>query len=127
MNFINCAYRTENGQGLLVQKAGGSATAPVDDKRRQLLDTAANADQLVLGIRPEHLTLTAERTPDSLWTGSVYTMKPLGPKTIVHLKVGDDTVPTRSVPRPAGRTSARRNTSEWIWRARTCSTARRGR
>ena len=37
MNFINCAYRTENGQALLVQKAGG-ATAPVDDKRRQLLE-----------------------------------------------------------------------------------------
>ena len=89
MNFINCAYRTENGQALLVQKAGG-ATAPVDDKRRQLLDAAANADQLVLGIRPEHLTLTAERTADSLWTGSVYAIEPLGPKTIVHLKMGDD-------------------------------------
>ena len=89
MNFINCVYRAENGQALLVQKAGG-ATVPVDNQRRQLLESSANADQLVLGIRPEHMTLTAARTADSLWAGSVYAIEPLGPKTIVHLKVGDD-------------------------------------
>ena len=91
MNFINCAYQAEDGQALLVQKAGG-ATAPVDSKRRQLLEGSANADQLVLGIRPEHMTLTAERTAESLWEGSVYAIEPLGPKTIVHLKVRDDLV-----------------------------------
>jgi multiple sugar transport system ATP-binding protein len=89
MNFINCAYRAENGQARLVQRAGGE-TVPVDDKRRRLLEDSANAGQLVLGIRPEHMTLAAERRADTLWEGTVYAIEPLGPKTIVHLKVGDD-------------------------------------
>ena len=76
MNFINCAYQAEDGQALLVQKAGG-ATAPVDSKRRQLLEGSANADQLAAWDPPQYITLTVERTAESLWEGSVYAIDPL--------------------------------------------------
>ena len=91
MNFINCAYQVQDGRPMLVQKAGGAMT-PVDVKRRRLLDGASSAGQLILGIRPEHVTLAAERRADSLWEGTVYAIEPLGPKTVVHLKVGDDLI-----------------------------------
>jgi len=91
MDFINCAYASENGQGYLTQKAGGART-PVDDARRRLLEASTNADNLVLGVRPEHMTLSGAKTAGSLWEGTVYAIEPLGPKTVVHLKLGDDRV-----------------------------------
>ena len=91
MNFIKCTYQAEDGQGILIQKAGGQRT-PVDDKRRRLLDASPNADDLIFGIRPEHMALTPQPTADSVWQGTVYVVEPLGPKTVIHLKVGDDMV-----------------------------------
>ena len=91
MNFINCAYASERGQGHLVQKAGGART-PVDDTRRRLLEATTGADNLILGVRPEHMTLSGEKNAQSLWEGTVYAIEPLGPKTVVHLKMGDDLV-----------------------------------
>ncbi len=91
MNFIKCAYQAENGQGCLVQRAGG-ARVPVDDKRRRLLEASPNADDLIFGVRPEHVHLTPQPTAETLWRGVVYAIEPLGPKTVVHLKVGDDLI-----------------------------------
>jgi multiple sugar transport system ATP-binding protein len=91
MNLIKCAYQGENGQGVLVQKAGGNRT-PVGDNRRRLLEASPNADDLIFGIRPEHMTLTPQPGADSLWQGTVYAIEPLGPKTVIHLKVGDDMI-----------------------------------
>jgi multiple sugar transport system ATP-binding protein len=94
MNFMNCNYLFEDGEGYLVQKAGGAKTL-VDSKRRALVEKSAGADNLVLGVRPEHLSLSATPpayTSDSgaLWEGAVYAIEPLGPKTVIHLKVGGD-------------------------------------
>jgi multiple sugar transport system ATP-binding protein len=89
MNFIKCSYQAENGRGYLVQKAGGSRT-PVDDRRRGLLEAASNTGDLIFGVRPEHMKLTPQPAADSLWQGAVYAIEPLGPKTVVHLKVGED-------------------------------------
>jgi multiple sugar transport system ATP-binding protein len=91
MNFINCVYRAENGQGFLIQTAGGAKT-PVKEERRRLLASSESAGNLILGIRPEHMTVCPEQTDDSLWEGVVYAIEPLGSKTVVHLKVGDDLI-----------------------------------
>jgi multiple sugar transport system ATP-binding protein len=89
MNFMNCAYRIQDGRGVLTPKAANSAT-PVDDARRFLLDALPNAENLILGIRPEHMHLSLDRTADSVWEGSVYAIEPLGPKTVVHIKLGEE-------------------------------------
>jgi multiple sugar transport system ATP-binding protein len=91
MNLIKCAYQAEDGQGYLVQMAGGLRT-PVDSKRRVLLEASPNANDLIFGVRPEHMKLTAQPTADSLWQGAAYAIEPLGPKTVIHLKVGEDIV-----------------------------------
>jgi len=89
MNFIKCTYLAENGQGYLVHMGDGLRT-PVDSKRRGLLEASPDAADLIFGVRPEHMKLTAQPTPDSLWQGTVYAIEPLGPKTVVHIKIGDD-------------------------------------
>lgn len=91
MNFINCVYRAENGQGFLIQTAGGAKT-PVKEERRRLLASSESAGNLILGIRPEHMTVCPERTGDSFWEGAVYAIEPLGSKTVIHLKVADDLI-----------------------------------
>jgi multiple sugar transport system ATP-binding protein len=91
MNLIKCAYQGENGAGVLVQKAGGMRT-PVDDRRRKLLQASQRAGDLIFGVRPEHMTLTPGPVSDSVWQGTVYAIEPLGPKTVIHLKVGGDMV-----------------------------------
>ena len=91
MNFINCRYQAEAGRGYLVQKAGGAKT-PVDDQRRRLIEAGTIADNLVLGIRPEHLKVGCQETDPDCWEASVYAIEPLGPKTVIHLKVGEDLI-----------------------------------
>ena len=89
MNFVSCTYQRENGQGFLVQK-GGDGRVSLDDGRCQLLDQRTGSTDLDLGIRPEHLHVYPEPTPTSLWHGIAYAMEPLGPKTVVHVRVGQD-------------------------------------
>ena len=91
MNFINCRYQAENGRGFLVQKAGGAKTL-VDDQRRRLLEAQTNSDDLVLGIRPEHLKVGCQEADQNCWEASVYAIEPLGPKTVIHLKVEEDLI-----------------------------------
>ncbi len=91
MNFLPCAYHTENGQSFLAQKEG-EGRVPVDDKRRRLLDQRNGGPELILGIRPEHMHVYPEPSPDTLWQGSTYAVEPLGPKTIVHVQVGQDLI-----------------------------------
>ena len=79
----------------------------MDDRRRGLIENLPNADNLVLGIRPEHVRLSATPAADSLWEGSVYVIEPLGPKTVVHLKVGGDAAAGDCARPPTGRASVR--------------------
>jgi multiple sugar transport system ATP-binding protein len=106
MNFINCTLQIAGDQAWLVQKAGGQRT-PLDAKRRRMLEGAAHAEQLFLGIRPEHMALSPSQTPASLWEGVVFAIEPLGPKTVVHLRIGEDLVqiigPAAYRPRPGER------------------------
>lgn len=91
MNLLPCVYRAENGQGFLVQKHGG-ARVPLDDRRRQLLEERNGGRGLILGIRPEHLHVYPEPAPDTLWQGIGYALEPLGPKSIVHVQLGDNII-----------------------------------
>ncbi|MBI1881332.1 MAG: ABC transporter ATP-binding protein [Chloroflexi bacterium] len=88
MNFIRCSYQAENGQTFLAQPQG-SIHAPVDDRRRQIIEGNHQGDDLILGIRPEYLRLHDQPQPTA-WTGQVYALEPLGSKTIVHIQAGQE-------------------------------------
>jgi multiple sugar transport system ATP-binding protein len=90
MNFIECAYGVEAGRGFLVQQKG-EARIPLDDKRRRLIEQREQGDRLILGIRPEYLTVHHDsRDTSDYWAGNIYILEPLGSKTIVHVQVGQD-------------------------------------
>jgi ABC-type sugar transport system ATPase subunit len=91
MNLLPCAYQVEDGQGFLVQEHG-SARVPLEDRRRQLLEERNGGANLILGIRPEHMHVYPEPAPDAVWEGIGYALEPLGPKSIVHVQLGDDIV-----------------------------------
>ncbi len=94
MNFVRCRYCQENGQGYLVQQEG-PARLVLDARRRHLLAQRHRADDLVLGIRPEFIhaspTMSAAE-PETAWPGRVVFLEPLGARTIVHVRVGADTL-----------------------------------
>jgi multiple sugar transport system ATP-binding protein len=91
MNLLHCAYKVEDGQGFLV-KMDGSARVPLEDWRCRLLEERNGDSDLILGIRPEHLHVSPEPTQDVLWQGMGYALEPLGPKSIVHVKLGADVI-----------------------------------
>ena len=109
MNFIDCAYEVENGQGFLAQKKGG-LRVPVDAKRRRLLEDRAASNNLILGIRPEHMKIYDEPAPNALWQGSSYVIEPLGPMTIAHTQVGGDRVQIKA----SGGYRARPGDAQWV-------------
>jgi len=109
MNFITGDFLVEDGKGVLVQRDGG-ARLPVNGQRQQLLEVNSAKAGLILGIRPEHMHLFAEATPETLWNGTVYAVEPLGPKTIVHVQVGQDMVQVSSPPAHRPRVGA----PQWI-------------
>jgi ABC-type sugar transport system ATPase subunit len=51
-------------------------------------------EELILGVRPEHLTLHAQETSPA-FPGEVYVTEPLGAESLVILLVGDKTVSVR--------------------------------
>lgn len=88
MNFVACRFQVEGEQGWLVQKEGGARTA-VDERRRRLIEASGQAENLILGIRPEYLTLHEDESAGG-WVSQVFAIEPLGSKTIVHAQVGAD-------------------------------------
>ncbi|MGQ9793537.1 MAG: ABC transporter ATP-binding protein [Anaerolineae bacterium] len=105
MNFIPCYFHSEDGKGYLVQKRG-NARVLLDDRRRRLLERHPDNQDLIWGARPEHLTLHAQPSQPEYLRATVRFLEPLGPKTIVHLELGDqDTIKVIAHPsyrEPAG-------------------------
>ncbi len=88
MNFVECGYQVNDGQGFLAQKNGGTLI-PVTQRQQQLLEQLQYAQDLILGIRPEHMKIHAQPEQSDFFRVTVHFVEPLGPKTIVHLKLGE--------------------------------------
>jgi multiple sugar transport system ATP-binding protein len=94
MNFLECALKEGDGATLCSLAEGWSFPVP-----QRVCDVILRAGrkQVILGIRPEDLTLATEARPDSV-AGRVFVTEPLGDRTIVDVQVGaDDESPTEIV------------------------------
>jgi multiple sugar transport system ATP-binding protein len=87
MNFVACSFQVEDGRGYAVQKQGGARVA-VDDRRRQLLESHSDRSDVILGVRPEHMKVHARPERPEFLRSTVHFVEPLGPKTVVHLRLG---------------------------------------
>jgi ABC-type sugar transport system ATPase subunit len=87
MNFLTATYRVEGARAFAVGPQLGDGRVDLTP-RRAALDAALKDDVVVLGIRPEHVVVR-DRTEDAPLRGTVRLYEPLGPKTVVHVQLGE--------------------------------------
>ena len=88
MNLIPCRLAI-SGEGAYLQLVGGHRI-PVKNERIAHTLTASGGDRnLVLGVHPEDLLISAEHSPENIPV-EVYSFEPLGAETIVDVVLGKD-------------------------------------
>jgi len=97
MNFVNCTIVQKNG-GFYAKSSGFSLKIP--ERFAQL--AAAHCDRdVILGIRPEHLTDSAScqnPEPDSGFRALIRVIESAGSEKLVHIRIQDDTLVARLDP-----------------------------
>ena len=88
MNFLAGEL---SGEALALR--GGDSTLPLDDAHREAAGRAGTRD-ILLGIRPEHITLSDRAATDGVYSlhGKIDTIEPLGYTTLVRAELPSSTV-----------------------------------
>ncbi len=99
MNFLPCR---RDGSGLRLAGEAGAPDTRLDIDPSGQLGTAPTDADLVLGVRPEDVHLSAEAVAGSL-PAPVYLVELLGSENIVNVQIGGHVVKARTGPtfRPA--------------------------
>ena len=93
MNFLDCSYDTESQ--ILVGQNNTWRLPPMNGAGQAIMANG-NTDELVFGIRPEDVALSATEQADI--TGEVYVAEPLGDRIIYDIKVGSEMVKMKTSP-----------------------------
>ena len=94
-NFMDCTLTERNGSCFL---DAGTFILPILDDIGEIIKEKATGSELILGVRPEDISLGKKRTPENLVEAEVYVTEPLGSEVIVDLKVGDNLVKAKATP-----------------------------
>src|SRR5262245_28433357 len=95
MNFLPCVLR--DGDAPSLGGRNGAWQLAIPERLRDTIRSRTDAEALILGVRPEDLTLATQPT-DGAIAAEVYAVEPLGDRTIFDLRVGDDVVKVRTPP-----------------------------
>jgi multiple sugar transport system ATP-binding protein len=95
MNFLPCRL-IERG-GALAVELGGDLSLPVPDSRTATYRSYVGRD-LVLGVRPEHITERRSYVDGAEFTRPVDVLEPMGTETMVHLEIAGTDVCARCSP-----------------------------
>lgn len=106
MNFIP-GKAMSNGGGMHFEHSAFSML--LSDRDRQLVEKNANRNEVVLGLRPEHLQVNYQPQVRAM-EASVYVVQPLGAEVIIDTKVGDTLVKVRATPE----TKVEMNEKVWL-------------
>jgi multiple sugar transport system ATP-binding protein len=109
MNFLECRFQIDDGKGFLLQKNGVNRIA-VGDKHKSLLQKRESNEDLILGIRPEHIQVFSEESKPDLLPGTIHFLELLGHKTIVYVRFGG-----KDIMRAIAPASYRANIAEKVW------------
>jgi multiple sugar transport system ATP-binding protein len=94
MNFIDCTFKEKNGKAFL-----DVGTFMIDiSKFKEIIMKQAVSSELVLGIRPEDVSIYKERPSTESFKAEVYVTEPLGAEIIIDLKVGETIVKAKASP-----------------------------
>jgi len=94
MNFLSCSL-TEEGKKMLLD--AGTFKLDVTDLK-DTVKSGASSSELILGVRPEDISLKKSKSPEMMAEAEVYVTEPLGSEVIVDLKIGDDLVKVKTGP-----------------------------
>ena len=89
INFIDATAKKNAEGSIVVTSALGTFVA-----KKELLvnvDELPEAFDVILGIRPEKITILTEPAEDAI-RATVYSVQPAGSETIINLKIGDSTI-----------------------------------
>lgn len=84
MNFVRGTVQRDDGRPVV---ANDGAVLPLP--RNALSDRLQAGSEIVVGMRPETMTVTDQSNPDG-FTGSVFAIEPQGPETVLTVKFGDN-------------------------------------
>jgi len=85
MNFINCSFVEKRGKGLL---NAGEFLHDVSELK-SLIKEQYTSSELILGVRPEHISISKERAGKDSIEAEVYVIEPVRPEMILYLRVGE--------------------------------------
>jgi len=92
MNFFDCTFKTRDGGGVL---DAGEFSIEVENDFAEVVRKNASGPEVILGIRPEDVSVTKKREPGSI-DASVYVVEPIGDCVIVDANVGKNLVKARA-------------------------------
>jgi len=86
LNLVQCTLTEKNGKALL---DAGEFALPIPIVVENEIKQKATGSELILGIRPENLSLHMKSVSKDCIKAIVYAVEPLGPFDVVDFKVGD--------------------------------------
>lgn len=93
MNFLQCTLEEKSG---VLSLNFGAFVLPVPTHLIKTINKEATSSELILGIRPEDVSLTKKETPKNSIKTEVYVVEPLGSEAIVDLKVGNNLIKAKT-------------------------------
>ncbi len=86
MNFVDCTLE-RSGDRLTLSHP--TFAVPVTAEQQKLLDGAADASGLRMGIRPDDVEISLERPAEAAAEASIFVTEPLGSDMLVEVELGD--------------------------------------
>jgi len=85
MNFVE-ANLVERDSKIFLD--AGFFTYLLDEELGRIVKSNATSDKVVIGFRPEHMVVSEEKGPNSVFQADLYVIEPMGSNFIVDLRVG---------------------------------------
>jgi len=95
MNFIDCTLKEKDSSYLL---DAASFILPLPDDMSKIVKEKATVSELILGIRPEDISVGKKRTAKEFIEGEVYVTEPMGSEVVIDVKVGDEILKVKTAP-----------------------------
>jgi ABC-type sugar transport system ATPase subunit len=96
MNFLKCSLRRKNGM-LRIEHAAFVLNSE-DKKVLGLLKADSGSADIVLGLRPEDISIHEDKPKEKSIPAEIYVTEPLGSETIVDIKLGENVIKVLTEP-----------------------------
>ena len=93
MNFLDCSLTEKDGVDLL---DFGSFELKLPKSLTAIIKQHATSSELILGVRPEDISLGTKKTPETPTQAEVYITEPLGSDFIADVKVDENLVKVKT-------------------------------